>query len=95
VGRRAALAEIEADLELKILVLGQLGRVSIEITACLPSDNANKYGTYCAFNFERKTCGMCMFAFLFLQVWSVAFNPDGSRLVSASDDKTVAIYSCA
>jgi len=25
----------------------------------------------------------------------VAFNPDGSRLASVSDDKTVVVYSCA
>lgn len=29
------------------------------------------------------------------QVWAVAFNPDGSRLVSASDDKQVILYSVA
>ncbi len=26
------------------------------------------------------------------QVWAVAFSPDGSRLLSTSDDKSVALF---
>jgi WD40 repeat protein len=30
-----------------------------------------------------------------LQVWAVAFRPDGARLASVSDDRCVCIYDCA
>lgn len=29
------------------------------------------------------------------QVWGIKFNPNGTRLASVSEDKSICIYSCA
>lgn len=30
----------------------------------------------------------------YLQVWGVAYNDNGSKLVSVSDDKNIIVYDC-